>query len=215
MCETSHKGDIAVAKVISDLTIKGYDVLKPMSEHLRFDLAAHKDNIFYKIQVKYSGRTEGYHNLRGDSNRQNAGKLIITKYKSGDFDYYAVYLVDKDCVIYPHIKYLGCQIRTSLPQTESSKFYWYEDFLKLTDDAMKKSLKTFGIKSKTILRPRQRVLPDKDTLAKEVWEIPSLQLCKKYKVTDRTIKDWCDFYKIDKPARGYWMKKKSALKMLR
>ena len=48
---TKTKGDLGVAKVIADLTEKGLDVLTPFSEHLPFDLAAYKKDVFYRIQV--------------------------------------------------------------------------------------------------------------------------------------------------------------------
>lgn len=207
MCETSKKGDIAVAKTIADLTVKEYNVLVPISEHLKFDLVAYKDNRFYRIQVKYSA--ENPHIIRNSTTRQSSGQTIITKYTDDDFDYYAIYLRDKDCVVYPSVKFKGSFIRTELPtleRTVNGGFYWYEDMLDFSDILEKKTRKSFGLTSEYIPRKRKE-LPDKQILEKEIWEVPAWTLCEKYKVSDKTIKSWCDELGIICPPRGHFLKK--------
>lgn len=53
--------------------------------------------------------------------------------------------------------------------------------------------------------------PPKEVLEKEVWEISTINLCKKYQVSDVAIAKWCKSYGISKPARGYWNKKNAIL----
>lgn len=50
--------------------------------------------------------------------------------------------------------------------------------------------------------------PTKDQLKTDVWEYPSTKVSEKYGVSDVTIAVWCKQYGIEKPTRGYWMKKK-------
>ncbi|MDP2913526.1 MAG: group I intron-associated PD-(D/E)XK endonuclease, partial [Candidatus Omnitrophota bacterium] len=55
MHHTKAKADIGLAKVISDLTIKGYIPCIPLSEHQPYDIVAIKDNgKAIKLQVKYA-----------------------------------------------------------------------------------------------------------------------------------------------------------------
>lgn len=49
-------------------------------------------------------------------------------------------------------------------------------------------------------------IPPKEILEKEVWESPSVQLSKRYGVSDKTIGNWCKKHQIEKPTRGYWRK---------
>jgi hypothetical protein len=51
--------------------------------------------------------------------------------------------------------------------------------------------------------------PSKEELEKIIWELPSTQLSKIYKVSDTAIKKWCRSYNINKPNRGYWQKERS------
>jgi hypothetical protein len=40
-----------------------------------------------------------------------------------------------------------------------------------------------------------------------VWEVPALEIGKRYGVSSVAVKKWCKSYKIDTPGRGYWVKK--------
>jgi len=205
MKNTSQKGDIAVAKTIADLTAKGYNVFLPLSEHLKFDLVCYKDEKFYRIQVKYSA--ENPHTIRSATNRQNKG-TVINKYQDGDFDYYAIYLADKDCVVYPNISFRGATVRTELPELERNGFYWYEDMTGFMDTIERKTRKSFGLQSKFVPRKLEtRNIPSKESLEKQVWERPAWLLCDEYGVSDKTIANWCKEYGIKQPPRGYWLKK--------
>ncbi len=84
---TKTKGDLAVAKVIADLTEKGYVILTPLiSEHLPFDLVAYKDQKMLRIQVKHS--TDGI--IKNKTQWSSRNKNHVKTYNMNDFDYYAV-----------------------------------------------------------------------------------------------------------------------------
>ena len=53
---------------------------------------------------------------------------------------------------------------------------------------------------------RKITWPTKDILSKEIWELPTTTLAKKYGVSDNAIAKWCKVYQISKPPRGYWAK---------
>lgn len=53
-------------------------------------------------------------------------------------------------------------------------------------------------------------IPDKETLEQLLWMVPSTQIAKIYKVSDKSICKWAKKYNLSKPPRGYWQVLKSA-----
>jgi 5-methylcytosine-specific restriction endonuclease McrA len=49
--------------------------------------------------------------------------------------------------------------------------------------------------------------PSKEELKTLLWEIPTLQIAKKYGVSDNAVAKWAKAYDLDKPPRGFWAKK--------
>ncbi len=203
------KGDIAVAKVIADLTVKGYYIFLPVSEHLRFDLVAYKDDKFLKIQVKYSsGDDNGSHAVRGSVSWCNNTGSIRKKYQLTDFDYFAVYLADIDKVVYPNITFKDIAIRTALVNHNGIGFYWFEDFLDFTDTAQKHKRGDLGGKLGYVPRNNARKVewPTKEELCELVEMHPLTTIAKSYGVDSNSVKDWCDKYEIPTKPRGFWQK---------
>lgn len=210
MHPTKVKGDIAAAKTILDLVEKGYSVFTPVvSEHLRFDLVAYKNNNFYRIQVKYAANNK----IKAHTIYSDASGWHEKKYEPNDFDFYAIYLPSIDKVVYPSIKFAGCYIATKIPKS-ATPFYWWEDFTDLTQEASKHSYKEFGIDLTTRkvnpnskMHTRKVERPFKEELEKLVWEKPASQIAKDFGVSGKAIEKWCKAYGIQKPPRGYWTKK--------
>ena len=48
--------------------------------------------------------------------------------------------------------------------------------------------------------------PLKSELHYLIWNMPKTKLSKQFGVSDVTIADWCKYYRISKPNRGYWAK---------
>ena len=204
---TKTKADVAVTKAIADLTTKGYVVLTPVvCEHLPFDLVVWKEDKFLKIQVKYSS----FGQVAGFTCWNDKNGIHKRKYQTDDFDYYAIYLPEKDKVIYPKVDYMGVNIRIKLPNS-STPFYWWEDFLELESECSKRKLEEFGVKIKkrysARLYSRKVKRPSKKELEKLVWEKPTIQIAKDFGVSDQAVAKWCKNYGIKKPPRGYWAKK--------
>jgi hypothetical protein len=171
-----------------------------------FDIIAYKNNLSYRIQVKYTdvGLAAAYTAWADKSGTH------IKKYKDNDFDYFALYLPQIDKVIYPSISFRGSKIRATLPDS-SAKFYWWEDFVNFTDSARKRSYKEFGYeltsKGKENLSSRKVIRPSKEELTKLIWTKTSTEISSQFGVSDKAIGKWAASYKIPKPPRGYWMKK--------
>lgn len=211
---TKEKGDIAVTKIIADLTEKGYDILLPISEHLPFDLIAYKNYISYRIQCKYaSDGIADYKTSWTDKNGSHSKKYDIK-----DFDYFGLYLPNVNKCVYPSSEYMGCTITSTLPNS-ARPFYWYEDFLQFTNDTVHKTYKDFNINltktmtEKTIqshINSRKVERPSKEELEKLLWEKPTTQIAEQFGVSDKAIEKWAKLYEISKPTRGYWTKIKSS-----
>ncbi|NWF59239.1 MAG: hypothetical protein HXY43_08020 [Fischerella sp.] len=135
------------------------------------------------------------------------------KYQADDFDFYAVYLPDIDKVVYPSIKFGGCCINTQIPNS-ATPFYWWEDFTDFTEEAPKRTYKEFGVDLTTRkVNPDSRIhtrkveRPSQEELQKLVWEKPTAQIAKDFGVSDKAVEKWCKVYGVEKPPRGYWVKK--------
>lgn len=208
---TKEKGDIAVTKIIADLTEKGYDILLPISENLPFDLIAYKDNISYRIQCKYaSDGIADYRTSWADKNGTHS-----KNYTETDFDYYGLYLPNVKTCVYPSIKFAGSKISTEIPNSITA-IYWFEDFINFTSIVERKTFKDFGLLYKDIaqgknankerLNRRKVIRPSKDELAKLLWEKPTMAIAKEFGVSDTAVSKWAKNYGLNKPSRGYWTK---------
>jgi hypothetical protein len=172
-------------------------------------LIAYKDGQCYRIQAKYNSNGA----VKNKTSWTDKNGCHEKKYKTGDFDFYALYLPDINKVIYPSIKFGGCKIRTTPPKSPNP-FYWWEDFIDFTEDAPKRTYKEFGVDLTTRkvnlnsrIRTRKVERPSKAELQKLVWEKPTTQIAKDFGVSDKAVEKWCKVYGVEKPPRGYWVKK--------
>lgn len=210
MHHTKDKGDVAAAKAIADLVERGYSVWVPVvTEHAPFDLIAYKNGKCYRIQCKYSADNFVSNKTTWADKNGNHRR----KYNPDDFDFYAIYLPDISRVVYPSIKFGGCTISSKLPLSPKP-FYWWEDFTEFTENAPKRNYKEFGVDLTTRkVAPDSRIhtrkveRPSKEDLAILVWEKPTAQIAKDFGVSDKAVEKWCKSYGIEKPPRGYWIKK--------
>lgn len=196
MHHTKDKGDIALMKITLDLTIKGFNIFLPISEHLPFDFIAYKDGKCYRIQAKYSSGGKV-------NNSTYSGDKSTKYYQEDDFDYYGVYLPEIDRCIYPSIKFAGANFRFSKCNS-ATPFYWYEDFLDFTDEAEKKNYRDLGwtidilitenILERTIKR-RKVERPPLDEIIKLVDEKGYSETGRMFGVSDNAVRKWIRFGK--------------------
>ena len=210
MNESDKKGQIAFLKASTRLTEMGYAVFVPLGEPKdAVDLIATKESKCIRFQVKYlGGKTKMV--PRGNGN---------ASYKMDDFDYFAVYIPELDVVCFPSIEYKMCTLRIC-PSGNYSPFYWYADFLDLTDTAAKRTNVDIGAptahKDRVLkqLGPRPnryvQTRPSKEVLEKLIWSMPTTDVAKQFNMSDNGITRWIKDYGLDKPPRGYWQKKQAA-----
>ena len=102
MHHTKEKGDIGLAKIIADLSVKGLKVLTPLSEHLPFDLVAYsfETDKFYKVQCKY--KTSVGNSLKVDlrSCYASGSGYESKRYDVASFDILAIYSPFLDKCLY-------------------------------------------------------------------------------------------------------------------
>jgi hypothetical protein len=194
MHHTKDKGDIALMKTTLDLTLKGYNIFLPVSEHLPFDFIAYKDGKCYRMQAKYSSAGKV-------NNTTYSGSKTKKYYNEDDFDYYALYLSEIDTCIYPSIKYGGAVFRYNKCNS-ATPFYWYEDFLEFTDNAPKKNYRDMGwtidilmtdnVLNRTVKR-RKVTRPPLDEIIKLVEEKGYVETGRQFGVSDNAVRKWIKF----------------------
>lgn len=117
---TNDKGNIGLAKVISDLTVKGYQVFLPLTDTSIVDLIILDKNLnVKKIQIKYISLGHGGSlmiQLESVINR----KRILNDYSN--VDCFAVYCPDNDNIYYISTKELKGKT-FSIKITEHKKGY--------------------------------------------------------------------------------------------
>lgn len=131
---TKEKGDLAVTKVISDMTEKGYSILLPISEHLPFDLVAYINSKLYRIQVKYVAMRDGsikikLYNTWADKNGTH--KSVINR---DEVDLFAVYCKETNACYYfsPSSIKNNTQFNLRVDKTKNNQtknIYYANDFL--------------------------------------------------------------------------------------
>jgi hypothetical protein len=116
---TNIKGEIALAKVISDLTTNGFSVFVPLADYLSIDLiVVNSDMTPKRIQVKYKGLPKSGRIEVGFSSVVN-GKRVPSNL---DFvDAYAIYNPESDTIYYfPKSRLTGKQLSFRLSERKDS-----------------------------------------------------------------------------------------------
>ncbi|MFM9826422.1 group I intron-associated PD-(D/E)XK endonuclease [Flavobacterium sp.] len=141
------KGAQAVIKVKNDLIEKRIIPLVSEVEQLPFDLVGFnlENHKFIRFQIKFASTKR----VRVKNTKYNYRSKKISKYLDGDFDFYAIYIPDKDRILYVPFKLGGKNISFQINDT-GRPFNWWEDFLEIKDNNLyrKKTCKDFGITPK-------------------------------------------------------------------
>lgn len=96
------RGDIGLAKAISDLSVRGYKIFVPLSAHLIVDLVVmNSDGMLCKLQVKYCKmHTHGRVHVKLCKTYTNTKGQRTTTCDRDAFDGFAVYSEATDKVYY-------------------------------------------------------------------------------------------------------------------
>jgi len=206
MRTTTQKGDIAILEATTDLTKKGYTVLRPVTaEDLGYDLVIEKDVNFQRVQVKYS--------QNGQIHRRKRSGKTTRDYDKRDADIFAVYLPEPDVVIYLPISFIGHQIRWTLTNT-STRFWWYEDFLDLPRQEPQTRNSKELKRNHKVTRKRPIMVPNEDLpprgeLKSQIWTMPMIRVGELYGVSDNAVRKWAKKLRIKLPRQGFWAKTKN------
>lgn len=99
---TSHKGQIAVSRIVAELVERGVRVSLPFQEDSPYDLVAEFDRKLYRLQVKYAGLQKGRMEVRTAApTRKTLSKNWSRQDYVGEVDLFAVYCPDAGCYLIP------------------------------------------------------------------------------------------------------------------
>lgn len=104
MCKThpKQKGDIAVSKVVYELSKIGITPLQPVGENTRYDIVGDNGRKFIKIQVKHMYKRKNVWILKARSTRVNTKANISKGYTDREIDFLIGYKPDtEDCYVIP------------------------------------------------------------------------------------------------------------------
>ena len=136
---TKRKGTIGELKVAQELIERNFYVFTDISDNAPIDLIAVEENNLnniIRVQVKTTTSKDNKAILSGrrDSSGYNGS------YSCSDFDVFALYVIDKDIILYVPIsdvindtkKSPIMEIRFTAPKNnQKNRINWYEDYLDL------------------------------------------------------------------------------------
>lgn len=119
--DTKLKGDIAEQAAIIHALKRGWGVLKPVGDHLPYDLVFDVEGTLVKIQVKYAWFDEPSGNYVVDNRRTKTNRRIMVReaYQPSDFDFALVYVENLDLFyIFPVDVFIGYGSEIHLVEAE-------------------------------------------------------------------------------------------------
>lgn len=94
--DTKLKADIAEAAAVTELLVRGHNVLCPVGDRLAYDLAVDVNGKLIRIQVKHAwfNKKDKAYIVDARRTKTNRRQMIRYKYADKDFDIAMVYLGD-------------------------------------------------------------------------------------------------------------------------
>ena len=95
---TNQKGDIAEQAAILQALKRGWGLLRPVGDHLPYDLVFDVAGALVKVQVKHAWFDEPSQNYVVDNRRTKTNRrtMIRDEYDPSDFDFALVYIPNHD-----------------------------------------------------------------------------------------------------------------------
>jgi hypothetical protein len=133
MRDTSGVGEISRLQIIAALARRGKQILLPVGDHLRYDLAIDEEGIILRIQCKTGRLRKGvvaFATCSVDS-RSKKGTTLRRSYR-GEVELFGVYCPDNDkCYLVP-VEKVGpneCRLRIDSPQNgQKTHITWAKDY---------------------------------------------------------------------------------------
>lgn len=133
MRDTSHVGEVSRWQIIAALTRRGKQLLLPVGDHLRYDLAIDDEGTFLRVQCKTGRLVNGavrFLTCSIDSRNKN-GRTICRSYR-GEVELFGVFCPDNGkCYLVP-VEKIGpndCRLRIDPPRNgQKTHIRWAEDY---------------------------------------------------------------------------------------
>jgi hypothetical protein len=129
--ETSRKGCLAEAVIVSEFIRRGCRVLKPLDAEARYDLVVEREGKFERIQCKYTQSDEDLVTVKCRSGNAEGDR----PYQPGEIDWIAVYDNGTNTCYFVNSDMLGPKgrqyiyLRLSPPKNGQKKgILWAKDF---------------------------------------------------------------------------------------
>ncbi len=133
MRDTSRIGEISRWQIVAALTRRGKQLLLPVGDHLRYDLAIDDEGTFLRVQCKTGRLRNGvvrFLTCSIDSRNRN-GKTICRGYR-GEAELFGVYCPDNGkCYLVPveTVPTLKAFLRIDPPRNgQKTRILWAEDY---------------------------------------------------------------------------------------
>jgi len=119
------KGDIGVAATIAALTIQGWRVAMPLSEHTKYDIIAEMNGVCYRVQVRYTTPKGNILVVKLRSSWADRNGSHDVNRKQGDYDILAAYNPVNNAVYFlsdsAFSNVAGVTLRTDCKATKKSR----------------------------------------------------------------------------------------------
>lgn len=94
----NHKGNVAELAIATEAARLGLSVLKPLTEHERYDLVLGLGGKMLRVQCKWGSRRDGVIEVRLRSSYHSPTRgYVITTYDETEVDFVAVYCGERAC----------------------------------------------------------------------------------------------------------------------
>jgi prevent-host-death family protein len=106
--DPNHKGNVAELAIATEAARLGLSVLKPLTEHERYDLVLGVAGRLLRVQCKWGTRSDDVISVRLATSRRGSSGYVRTRYSIGEIDAIGVYCEElEECFLIPIEKVAG------------------------------------------------------------------------------------------------------------
>jgi prevent-host-death family protein len=100
--DPNHKGNVAELAIATEAARLGLSVLKPLTEHERYDLVLGVGGRLLRVQCKWASLKEGVVSIRLSTSRRGADGYVRSRYSAEEIDAVGAYCEDvNECFLIP------------------------------------------------------------------------------------------------------------------